>query len=142
MKTKQHHQSITIQVNDSVLSDKDAAAALSREFSRNFSHSLPNQQSDISKQPIDNEATLTFVCTESAIVEAIGLYPSTKSSSDGISFQLLKTVARQILFLLNVIFQHSLYESVFLLVWKQAVIIPLYKARSEHSDPSSYRPIS
>jgi hypothetical protein len=127
-----------------VLSDKHAAAALNQEFSRNFSHSLPNQQSDISKQPIDSKAALTFVCIEFATVEAIGLYPSTRSSPDGISFQLLKTVGRQILFPLNIIFQHSLYEGVFPHAWKQAVIIPLYIGRGEHfvihvhTDPSAY----
>ena len=43
---------------------------------------------------------------------------------------------------LNVIYQYSLYEGVFPRAWKHAIVLPLFKGRSNRSDAESYRPIS
>jgi len=55
---------------------------------------------------------------------------------------MLKSVAGCLVRPLNVVFQQCLFEGTFPNVWKQAVIIPLYKGQGDRSLPSSYRPIS
>ena len=68
--------------------------------------------------------------------------PKSNSSRDGLFFKLLKIVSDLIIIPLNTLFQHSLFEGIFLTVWKEAIVIPLFKGKGSRGDPSSYRPNS
>ena len=47
-----------------------------------------------------------------------------------------------IIYLLNIIFQHCIFEGYFPDGWKNAAVIPLYKGKGNVNVPTSYRPIN
>ena len=137
--SSKHHVQVT--VNGDTASDSVAAEAFSREFTANFSTAAaqPAAIDEISQLP----STLSqFNCTEGDIIAALKSCSSSNSSPDGISYRIIKSVARYILYPLKVISQHSFHDSVFPSIWKQAVVIPVYKGRDDRAAVQSYRPIS
>ena len=72
----------------------------------------------------------------------IGWCSNSPSSPDSISFWLIKTIAASILHLLTIIYQHSVYDATFSSVWKDTIVIALYKGCDNCDSAASYRPTS
>ena len=131
--------SINLCINDTVLTDQEAAETLLRTLLSNFSaadNRLINNATSSDTPP------LRFNCTAAMVASALQQCSNSSCSSDGISFRLLKAIGGCILFPLNIIYQHSLFEGTFPTAWKHAVVIPLYKKKGLRSSPDNYRPIS
>ena len=139
-KTSEPRRAISIGVDGDTVSDAEAADIFSRDFSSNFSAPASVQLPVQSTQSV--EEGLLFNSTETAVLEALLSCSNSNSCPDDISFKMLKSVAGCLVRPLNVVFQQCLFEGTFPNVWKQAVIIPLYKGQGDRSLPSSYRPIS
>ena len=119
---------------------KDAAAIFLEEFFRNFSSKSDGTAVDVIKKI--SPVNLSLNCDEAAVIEAIKSCSRSSSSSDRISFNLLKTVAGAIIKLLNITCQQSFYQGEFPAIWKHAIVVPLYKGHGIKLEASSYRPIS
>ena len=79
--------------------------------------------------------------TDSIIIEAIKeLFPNSAGGPDGIPTSLLINCAEEIAPVLKIIFSHSLCSSLIPTSFKEAAIIPVFKA-GDKSLPSNYRPI-
>ena len=138
-KTGAGTKSIHVCKNDVALTDQEAAEVLLQTFSSNFSIRHTAKPSSTS---IHTQSLTDFACTPALIVEALHRCPNSNSCPDGLSFKLIKAVAKSIIAPLTIIFQHSLFEGIFPSVWKEAVVIPLYKGKGPKNSPHSYRPIS
>ena len=136
-------QPINLLQNGATLTDYEAAEHFQREFCNNFSaaackpstFTCPNASTARAQFPLLNSS-------ETLILDAIRNCSNTNSSPDGVSFHLIKSIAKYIVQPLNMVFQHCFYECIFPSAWKCAVILPLYKGRGERNDVASYRPIS
>ena len=84
----------------------------------------------------------SFNCTPTDIAAALQLCPNSSNSPDYISFKLLKIIGKYIVYLLNIIYQHSLFEGSFPRIWKHAAVIPLFKRKGSRYSSANYRPIS
>ena len=85
---------------------------------------------------------MRFNCTEQDIVEALNSSASSAVRPNGISFPMIKKIVSIFLYPLLILFQHTLAQGTFPLLWKRAYIIPLYKGKSERIVIASRRPIS
>ena len=121
------------------LTDQKDAEVLLRTFSSNFSirHTAKPRSTSTHTQSLTD-----FACTPVLIVKALQRCPNSNSCSDGLSFKLIKAVAKSTIAPLTIIFKHSLFEGIFPSVWKEAVVIPLYKGKGPKNSPHSYKPIS
>ena len=133
---------IRLCTNGTALTDIESCNAFLEVFSANFCSSsninLPTRQANDAAQ-----ATLaSFNCTPTDVAAALQSCPNSSSSPDNISFKLLKVIAKYIVYPLNIIYQHSLFEGSFPRIWKHAAIIPLFKGKGSRSSPANYRPIS
>ena len=128
--------------NGLLLTDSDTAEILSREFAASFNTTRDRNYFHITIASFSELQLSQFNCHEELEWDAIHQCSNSNSSPDGISFKLLKAVAKFIVQPLNVIYQHSLYEDVFPRAWKHAIVFPLFKGRGNRSDAESYRPIS
>ena len=135
-KTVAGTKSIHICKNDVALTDQEAAEVLLQTFSSNFSIRHTAKPSSTSTH---TQSLTDFACP---IVEALHRCPNSNSCPDGLSFKLIKAVAKSIIAPLTIIFQHSLFEGIFPSVWKEAVVIPLHKGKGPKNSPHSYRPSS
>ena len=80
--------------------------------------------------------------SDSTINKAIKeLFPNSAGGPDGIPTSLLINSAEKIAPVLKIIFSHSLSSSLIPTSFKEAAIIPVFKA-GDKSLPSNYRPIS
>ncbi len=79
------------------------------------------------KASSSQQFSLILKCSEDDVASAIRACSSTNSSPDGLSYKLLKAIAKCIFWPLNMILQQSLFTGVFPLIWKKSVVIPLYK---------------
>ena len=138
-KTGAGTKSIHICKNNVALTDQEAAKVLLQTFSSNFSIRHTAKPSSTSTH---TQSLTYFVCTLALSVEALHQCPNSNSCLDGLSFKLIKTVAKSIIALLTIIFQHTLFYGIFPSIWKEAVVIPLYKGKGPMNSPDSYRPIS
>ena len=138
-KTGAGTKSIHICKNDVALTDQEAAKVLLQTSSSNFSIRHTAKPSSTSTH---TQSLTDFACTSALIVEALHRCPNSNSCPDGLSFKLFKAVAKSIIAPLIIIFQHFLFEGIFSSVWKEAVVIPLYKGKGPKNSPHSYRPIS
>ena len=121
------------------MSDHEAANVFQRNFSSNFSAFQSHPQTTGITEAVKEDCLSQFNCSITDILNAIHSGPNSSSSN---SFRLIKAICDVISELLTIIYQHSLHEGVFPEIWKEAVIIPLYKGKGEHDLASSYRPIS
>ena len=138
-KLGQQCRDIQIQINSSYANNYVAAEAFSKQFVGNFNEKTQPVLKNVPK----HDATLaSFNCNESDILVALKSCPCSNTSIDGILCKALTAVAGYIIYPLNVIFQHSFHDGVFLSVWEKAVITPLYKGKGDRSALDSYRPIS
>ena len=125
-KTGAGTKSIHICKNDVVLTDQEAADVLLQTFSSNFTI---KHVAKPCLMPVHTQSLTDFACTPALIVEALHRCPNSNSCPDGLSFKLIKAVAKSIIAPLTIIFQHSLFEGTFPSAWKEAVVIPLYKGK-------------
>ena len=93
---------------------------------------------DISKK----SEGMKFNSTKQDIIEALNSSANTAAGPDSIAFSMIKKIASHIVYLLIIIFQHSLAQGIFPLLWKRAYIIPSYKRKGDRTVATSYRPIS
>ena len=136
---------ITLSRNDVPIPDRESAEAFQQEFANNFNvvcgQKSTSHSSSIKCVTALSDLTL-FNSNEHLVSHAISQCSNSNSSPDGISFKLIKMIARIIIKPLNIIFQHAFNEGIFPAAWKYAIVLPLFKGRGERCDPSSYRPIS
>ena len=95
------------------MTDTETAEILSREFAASFNTTRDQNFSHITIASSSEPQLSQFNCHEKLVWVAIHQCSNSNSSPDGISFRLLKAVAKFIVRPLNVIYQHSLYEGVF-----------------------------
>ena len=84
----------------------------------------------------------TIRCTASEIETLIKLLnPNKATGPDAISNRMLKVVAKEVSFPLEILFNRSFRESKFPQIFKESNVIPLPK-KEDNSCPSNFRPIS
>ena len=83
-----------------------------------------------------------FNCSLIDVKEASSCCSNNTSSPNGISVRIIKTIANSLLHPLTITFKHSFYDAMFTTVWKDAIIIPLYKDSGNRDSATSYRPTS
>ena len=84
----------------------------------------------------------TIRCTASEIETLIKLLnPNKATGPDAISNRMLKVVAKEVSFPLEILFNRSFRESKFPQIFKESNVIPLPK-KGDNSCPSNFRPIS
>lgn len=66
---------------------------------------------------------------------------SKATGPDGVSPRILKTLSKELVPILNTIFNHSMRTGCVPSSWKKANVSAIYK-KSEHYKPSNYRPVS
>ena len=110
----------------SVLSDQKATDVLLQQFSENFSCATVTQQS-LNYVEHHEQSLSHFNCTSRMVAKALQSCPNSHSSSENISFSLLKTIRGYIVTPLNIIFQHPL---------------PLFKKKGSKTSSVNYRSIS
>ena len=93
-----------------VLNDQEATDALSLTFSSNFSTNHITQHVS-TRAPA--QSLQEFACTQAVIIDALHCCPNSNSYTDSISFKFIEAVAISIIKPLNIIFQHSLFDSKF-----------------------------
>ena len=121
-----------------MVDDRDVADAFCHEFSKNFSAG-----SDVSSCiDIIHESSFNPYCAELKVAEALLCCQSSNSSPNGISYKILKFFSHLIVRPIHIVFQQSIYSGIYPAVWKQALVVPLYKRRGDRFDPSSFRPVS
>ena len=105
-------QTISLNISGDIASDKEAAEIFKQEFTKKFSarSKLCMHLPCLHKS---KESELMFNSNELTVWEALLLCSNSNSSSDGISFKLLKAISKCIIQQLNIIFQQSFCESVF-----------------------------
>ena len=84
----------------------------------------------------------TIQITSEEIEKIITTLPLNKASGpDKINHKLLKPIAKEIAYPLKILFEKSLTENKFPKIWKEALVIPIYK-KADRNLPENYRPIS
>ena len=126
---------------DTFFSDHDAANIFQNDFSSNFSAFRSDQTTGIT-EPAKEDSLSKFNCSITDILNAIHSCPNFSSSPDSISCRPIKVICDVIYEPFTITYQHFLHEGVFPDVWKEPVIIPLYKDKRERDLASSYKPIS
>ena len=125
-------------VNDIPVSNSIAVNILLNEFAANFSS---NSNVNITASG-NNTSSLIFSCTSLDVHKAILSSSNSGSSPDGVSFKVIKSIAKYIIYPMTIIMQHSFHEGIFPEAWKHAAVIPVFKGRGDRHSVKSYRPIS
>lgn len=103
------------------------------------------QDSLAAKITLSNSPSQSFFMQPTDEVEVsaliLNLKPNSAPGLDGLGNNLIKSVMGHLLTPLTAIFNMSLSTGVFPGIWKEALVIPIFKAGLEN-DPSNYRPIS
>ena len=68
--------------------------------------------------------------------------PSGVTRPDGISSKAIRNIAPLIAKPIFMMYQQSVFNSVFPMAWKRARITPIYKGNGSRDNPKSYRPVS
>ena len=102
--------------NDVPIPDRESAEAFQQEFANNFNvvcgQKSTSHFSSIKCVTALSDLTL-FNSNEHLVSHAISQCSNSNSSPDGISFKLIKMIARIIIKPLNIIFQHAFNEGIF-----------------------------
>ena len=104
-------------------SGRDAVDLLNVEFRSNYNSiakSAISAMADISKKTEGKR----FNCTKRDIIEALNRRANSAAGPDGIAFSMVKKIASYIVYPLLIIFQHSLAQGIFPLLWKRAYVVP------------------
>ena len=139
-----NNKSNTVQlcINGTALTDIESCNVFLEVFSAKFWNtsniSLPTCQT----AGVAHATLASFNCTLIDVAAALQLCPNSSSNPDNISFKLLKVIGKYIVYPLNIIYQHSLFEGSFPRIWKHAAVIPLFKGKGSRSSPANYFPIS
>ena len=121
------------------VNDNQAAEAFKSEFSSNFTRLT---KTTVTETQLHSGSLLHINCTETDIMAALKSCGSSNSSPDGVSFRLLKEVAKNIIRPLLIVCQQSFCTDTFPAVFKHAVVVPIYKGRGDRASVESYRPVS
>ena len=115
-KTASHYgHSIHLCDEDNALSDQVAADALFCTFSYIFSSTVPSPPRRDEHTP--PAISLSYLnCTPSMVAEALLQCLNSSSSPGSLSFEFLKAISYLIICPLNTIFQHFLFEGIFLTI--------------------------
>ena len=107
---------------------RDVADLLNVEFRCNFNYiakSATFALADISKKAVG----MIFNCTKQDIIEALNCSANTAAGPDDIAFLMIKKIASHIVYPLLIIFQQSLAQEIFPLLWKRDMLSPCTKER-------------
>ena len=140
-KKKSPDSQICLIINDTAVTDHEAAEAFLVEFAKNFSSSSGAMRQFYSACT-DVNHSFKPTCNERIILETLNACSNSDSSPDGISYRVLKSISQYISHPLTIIFRLSISTGVFPKVWKHAVVLPLYKGKGDRTVATSYRPIS
>ena len=110
-KTGRCSSAVKIVINDGA-KDYETSNIFCRKFMNNFSAHI-GSRTDPHLFATAGDSAMMFNCSGADVLEPLISYPSSNSNSDGISFRLLKTKAKLIIRLLNIIFQNSIQDGVF-----------------------------
>ena len=81
------------------------------------------------------------ICKNGILKLLLNINPNKANGPDEIPGRFLKTCAREIADIYQVLFQASLDQGIVPQDWKEANVVPLFK-KGDRSDPANYRPIS
>ena len=82
-----------------LLTDHEAAMLLANEFANNFNLACNQTSNFVSSPPLSDSANLRSLnCYEEIFASALNQCSNLNSSPDGISFKLIKAVAKYIVF--------------------------------------------
>jgi hypothetical protein len=115
----------------------ETAEAFNNEFVKNFAFTSALTACN----DMDNEGPGWNVSLYDTMA-ALSSSSNSAAGPDGISGNLLRSLAPVIALPVSIIFQQSLAQGVFPTEWKKAVVTPIYKGRGDRMSPSSYRPVS
>ena len=140
-KNKSQDSQICLIIKDTAVTDHEAAEAFLVEFTKNFSSSSgAMRQLDAACTDVNHSFKPT--CNERIILEMLKACSNSDSSPDGISYRVLKSISQYIIRPLTIIFRLSISTGVFPKVWKQAVVLLLYKGKGDRTVTTFYRPIN
>uniref|UniRef100_A0A1I8BR38 Reverse transcriptase domain-containing protein n=1 Tax=Meloidogyne hapla TaxID=6305 RepID=A0A1I8BR38_MELHA len=123
----------------------DKAEIFANIFLENFSNinMQYNNNNNISDNNIDHTAIIDDADFDlSDIIFVINKLPDKNGTSpDNINYEILKKILPSIAPFLLEIFRISLDSSIIPNIWKESIVIPLFK-KGEKSNPENYRPIA
>ena len=127
--------------NKPVIDDRQKASLLNDFFAT--AGTVDNGVSvDIEREVPDSVSLDNINFSPEAILRAIRkIKPKTMAGPDGYSSYLSKKIGNSLAFPLSIIFSSFLVIKKIPLVWKQAIVTPIYKSGIA-SDPGNYRPIA
>ena len=108
------------------VNDNQVAEAFSSEFSSNFTRLT---KTTVTEAQLQSGSLLHIKCTETDIMAAMKSCGSSSSSHDGVSFRLLKEVAKNIILPMLIVYQQPFFTGTFPVVFKHAVVVPIYQGR-------------
>ena len=115
------------------------AECFAESFAAVYSHSSPdNPAPHQHHDKLIGDITITTSAVK-AVLE--GLDGNSAMGPDGIHPLLLKSCAPELAYPLCTIFRQSLCEGVVPEIWKESVVIPIFK-KGSRNDPLNYRPVS
>ena len=127
--------------NNLVISPAERAQLLGDVFCSYFRHD-DGMEPRLSR-PRMSHSMPPMTITRCAIEEALKSFPNkTSCGIDGIPALALKNLATQLSIPLEFIFNSSLESGVVPSLWKEAIVVPLYKGKGRVEDAVNYRPIS
>ena len=124
------------------LDPQDKANALNSMFSKVFSPSTSNPTPLLHPWKSDFETMTSFSVTTDDIRNAIQSLKNTVSRTpDGLPCLFFKKTITNIVKPLQLIFNQSLLSGKLPEVWKQALVVPIFK-KGRRNNPENYRPVS
>ena len=121
------------------MNNNQADEAFSSEFSSNFTRLT---KTTVTEAQLQSSSLLHINCTKTNIMAALKSCGSSNSSLDGVSLRLLKEVAKNIIRPIFIVCQQSFFTGTFPVVFKHAVVVPIYKGRGDRASVESYRSLS
>ena len=136
------HSRPQVRLNGVELTSSQAVKALCAKFCCNFDslNSDEHLSTDLLTDD-DSDQLLLLNCTSTDISLALVRCANSSAGPDGFSFKYIKGISAKLTLSLLIIFQQSVSQRKFLLSWRYANVISLYKGKGDRSHPSSYGPI-
>ena len=144
------HTNITLEENGKILTHKQAADSFANQYAKESNIDITAEQQreargEQRKRTKQSEGSdITNQCiTLNEIQTALKKLKTKKSPGpDGITNEMLKHLGNVAVLKLLAIFNHSWTTGTLAQIWREAIMIPVYKKGKNKYNPASYRPIS
>ena len=140
--TNKKSNTVQLCTNGIALTDIESCNAFLDVFSANFCNTSNISLLTCQTAGVAHATLAPFNCMPTDVAAALQSCPNSSSSPENISFKLLKIIGKYIVYPLDIVYQHSLFEGSFPRIWKHAAVILLFKGKSSRSSQANYRPIS